>query len=96
MQEALTVVRVGAKGNRDRRAGNLKNPLSRGRGSESGADVVQVIRPYWHCKEVLMRRYAAARQCTGTFRPEVCEDSWSLEKRAADGRGEVQINRAFT
>ncbi|MDR1352145.1 MAG: hypothetical protein LBK05_02590, partial [Treponema sp.] len=32
---------------------------------------------------------------TGTFRPEVCEDSWPLEKRAADGRGGVQINRAF-
>jgi hypothetical protein len=44
MREAFTAVRVGAKVNRDKRAGNLKNPLARGRGSESGADVRQVIR----------------------------------------------------
>ena len=44
MQEAFTVVRVGAKGNCDKRAGNLKNPLALGRGSESGAYVRKVIR----------------------------------------------------
>jgi hypothetical protein len=37
MREAFTVVRAGAKVNRDKRAGNLKNPLARGRRSESGA-----------------------------------------------------------
>jgi hypothetical protein len=45
MQEAFTVARVGAKVNRDMRAGNLKNPLARGRGPESGAYVQEVIRP---------------------------------------------------
>jgi hypothetical protein len=44
MQEAFTVDWVGAKVNRDKRAGNLKNPLARGRGSESGADVREAIR----------------------------------------------------
>jgi hypothetical protein len=39
MQEAFTVVRAGMKANRDKRAGSLKNPLARGRGSESGANV---------------------------------------------------------
>jgi hypothetical protein len=54
MREAFTVVRAGAKVNRDKRAGKLKNPLARGRGSESGADVREVIRP---CGSGTVRKY---------------------------------------